>query len=58
MGHCGKLEAEASPKTGRGRWDNLVEPVRGRGLPDLGGQEKVRGSLTPQERHSMSVREI
>lgn len=35
---CGKLQAEASPETGRrGRWDNLVKPIQDRGLPDHRG---------------------
>lgn len=58
MGQCGKLQAEASPKTARRRWANLVEPVQGRGLPDHGGQAKVQGSLNPQERDRRSVREV
>lgn len=53
---CGKMQEEPSPKTGRRRrWDNLVKPIQSRITE---GQGKMEGSLTPQKRDSVAVREI
>lgn len=55
----GKLQEEASPKTGsRRRWDNLVKSIQGRALPNHRGTGQSGRQSHPPKKDSVAVREI